>query len=206
MADKLGKFEKKLQADRFTGTQIDPFIQVIARLPNNWVDTGGFDFAAGTALRLQPHSPVFAPIVRLFKLAGLRHEIPWHWPLLLGLIAWSVSQENRRPGARVKWTTKRMDALRADLATLRSPANYRLAAVHLQKKFSDKYGHLDPEYFRKVVARAQKDGIAPAILGTRAKRQNVDEQQVIDDLVTLIEQKIANEKALMKFIDEHPLG
>lgn len=201
MADKLSKIEKRLRSARFADHQIDPFSQVVARLPEDWIDTSGFDLAAGLALRVQVPSPEFAPLVRLFKIADLSHEIPWHWPLLLGLIAWCISQENKGPGAPPKWTNKKMNELRADLATLKSSGNDSRAAEHLIKRFPAKYRRLNVRYFRKVIARSRKEAIPETVLSAQTKQENVSRRQVVDELVALIKQEIANESALMKFVD-----
>ena len=103
MAGKTSRFEKLLQS-AYLDDQSDPFRQIAARLPKGWINTRGFELAAGMALRVKFGSPTFAPVARLFKIANLDHEIPWHWPILLGLIAWCSSEEARGPGAKLKWT------------------------------------------------------------------------------------------------------
>jgi len=207
MADKMNKFEKRLRSARLGEEQLDPFRQIVARLPKDWIHTKGFDLAAGMALRVKSGPPVFAPVARLFKIANLDYEIPWHWPILLALIAWCSSEESRGRGAKTKWTSKKMNELRSDLATLKSTKNKSLMAKNLRKKFPDKYGKLEEDYLRKVISRALL-AEASASLGT-TPRSVADKEKTtadtINDIVTVIKTEIEDEEALLKFEKDRPL-
>jgi hypothetical protein len=207
MADKPSKFERLLGSAKLSEGQLDPFRQIVAQLPNNWTDTRGFDLAAGMALRVKSGSPAFAPIARLFKVANLDHEIPWHWPILLVLIAWCSSEESRGPGAKTKWTSKKLNELRSDLATLKSTKNKSLMAKHLRKKFPNKYGRLKDSYLRKVVRRALLAKTLASLLATphTAPNQKIVTADVTNDIVTAIKNEIESENAVLKFVKDRPL-
>src|SRR4029079_12730262 len=156
MTEKLSDFEIRLRSARFPDEILDPFKQIVARLPEDWINTRGFEFAAGTALRLKANSPTYAPVGKLFKAANLDHQIPWHWPLLLVLIAW-VASERRGPGRTKTWTPAKIKELKRDIAALTAKRNHSLVAKTLRKKFPDKYGKFKPDYLRKVVHRAMAE-------------------------------------------------
>jgi hypothetical protein len=202
MAQKLSRFEKRLKSARLDDGQVDPFRQIVARLPKDWIDTGGFDLVAGTALRIKSEVPEFQSIIRLFKIVNLDHENPWHWPILLALIAWCISEENRGPGATKKWTSKKMRELRIDLASLKSTKNHSLAAKHLKRKFPEKYGKLKPGYLRKIVARALLEEASSSLLAARhpARNQKMTIADAVNAHVTAIEGAIEDEKALLALL------
>jgi hypothetical protein len=199
MANKMSEFEKRLGSARLPVVPPDLFRQIVARLPKNWIETSAFESAAGTALRAISGSPVFAPVVRLFKIANLDHEIPWHWPILLGLIVWATSEGSRGPGATKKWTSKKMNELRNDLASLKSTKDKSLMAKHLQKKFPDKYGKLKHDYFRKIVARALLEEASSSLLVAMRPASNpkMNTADAINGFVTDIKKEIETEKALL---------
>ena len=197
MARKMSNFEKRIRSARLFEAESDPFRQIVARLPQDWINTRGFEFAAGMALRIKSGSQAGAPVVQLFRMANLDHKIPWHWPLLLGLIALTISEETRGPGATKKWTPKKMYELKADLNSLKSTKNHSLAAKHLRKKFPDKYGKLEHDYFRKIVSRALllKETSSSLLPAMRAASGQTVADAIID-IVAGIEIEIDNEKAL----------
>ncbi len=205
MAGDMSKFTTRLRSARITGAESDPFKQIVARLPKDWIGTKGFEVAAGSALRINSESPSFGPVVQLFKAANLEHQIPWHWPLLLRLIVWAISEESRGPGAKKKWTPKKMQVLKDDLGSLKSTENHSLAAKHLQKKFHDKYGALNPGYFRKIIKQALLlDEATGSLLSARRSASGQSTANAINDIVASIEIEIDNEKALDALIRSAP--
>src|ERR1044072_9623003 len=111
MANKTSNLVKRLQSARFDQPSSDVFRQIVAQLPNDWIGSRGFEFVAGMGLRVPLASSTFAPVAQLFKIVNLDPEIPWHWPLLLRLIAWAIEEESRGPGAGKKWSFKKKQEL-----------------------------------------------------------------------------------------------
>lgn len=211
MADKPSKFEKRLRLAKLSEKQLEPFKQIITQLPENWTDTRGFDLAAGMALRVQAESPAFAPVARLFKVANLDHEIPWHWPLLLVLVAWCSSEESKGPGAKKKWTPKQLHELRIDLAVLRPTKNKSLLAKNLRKKFPDKYNKLTDDYLRKVVSRALLESVPESLLATARSETDADVVlgSAVNDLATMkskTKRRFCNTRKIGRWIPHNRLS
>ncbi len=205
MANKNSNFARRLQSARFAESEPDAFRQIVARLPKDWVDTRGFEFAAGTALRISLTSPTLAPVAQLFKIVNLDPEIPWHWPLLLRLVAWAISEKGRGPGAKKTWTPKKLRELRADLKSLKSTKSHSQAAQHLRKKFPDKYGKLKTDYLRKRIKLALLvEETATSLLPTVHAASDQTIADTINFIVAAVETEIDNEKALNAFMKRDP--
>jgi hypothetical protein len=205
MTKKTSNLVKRLQSARFADSEPDMFRQIVARLPKDWTGTRGFEFAAGTALRVDLTSPIFAPVAQLFKTVNLDPKIPWHWPVLLRLISWAIQEESRGPGADKKWTPKKWQEMKEDLKSLKSTENKSLAAKHLKKKFPDKYGKLEAGYLRKLVKRALlAEETATSLLSMRkASAETIAD--TINLIVAAIESEIDDEKSLNALIKKFPL-
>jgi hypothetical protein len=205
MAKKASNVVKHLQSARFAESEPDLFRQIVARLPKDWASTRGFEFAAGMALRVDLASSTLAPVAQLFKIVNLDPEIPWHWPVLLRLIAWAIQEDSRGPGAGKKWTPRKWQTLREDLKSLKSTKNRSLAAKHLRKRFPDKYAKWQTGYLRKLVKHALvAEESATSLLPTMPKASGETIGDTINLIVAAIETEIDEERALNALAKRDP--
>jgi hypothetical protein len=197
MTNKTSNLVRRLQSARFAESEPDLFRQIVARLPEDWTGTRGFELAAGMALRVDLASPILAPVAQLFKIVNLDPKIPWHWPVLLRLIAWAIKEEGRGPGADKKWTPKKWQEIREDLKSLKSTENHSPAAKHLRNEFPDKYGKLKADYLRKLIKRAfLAEETASSLLSATREASGETISDRINLVVAAIESEIDDEKSL----------
>ena len=187
--------QKRLQQFRFDKADRDPFSQIVAQLPQDWVCTDVFNIAAGSALKIPVKSPLYAPIVQLFGLVKLDHQNPWHWPLLVAIIAWIIIEKGKGPGAPKKWTREKIAELGEDLKSVKLSNNASHAAKRLQQLFPAKYKQFKLDYLRKIIPHARLlHEIGPEMLAAFAGPHDLSNEQLIQNIASALRAAIENEK------------